>query len=217
MFKTLAQRRVLLAFLAAGVTFSPLGTRGQAHPNTATESARLGQSLVAAARAQIGVTTRYDPRYLQIAYPSGDVPVKSGVCTDVVIRALRVVGMDLQQLIHDDMLEHFDAYPKRWGVKRPDAHIDHRRVPNQMTYFARRGWALTLLSTPDHRKLQPGDFIAWDLGAGQKHIGIVSDAFARDWLGRLARPLIIHNIADGVKEEDVLLEWPVIGHYRVRA
>jgi uncharacterized protein len=211
MFKTLSQRRMLLAGLAALPAFSMSRAASQPTPHVALTP----QKIVDAARAQIGVTTRYDPRYVQIAYPGGDVPMVGGVCTDVIVRALRALGLDLQTSIHEDMLANFAAYPARAGARQPDRHIDHRRVPNQMTYFARQGFSVPRRAAPLATHVAPGDIVAWDLGNGLKHIGIVSDKSARDWLGRPGAPLIIHNIADGVKEEDVLGMWQVIGHYRV--
>src|SRR5690606_18547582 len=115
----------------------------------------------------------YDPAYRQLSYPGGDVPQATGVCTDVVIRALRKQGLDLQQLVHEDMRAHFSAYPRNWGLSRPDRNIDHRRVPNLMTYFARRGFSRPPSDDPmDYRA---GDIVAWDLGNGLTHIGILSD------------------------------------------
>ncbi|MBI2681820.1 MAG: DUF1287 domain-containing protein [Acidobacteriales bacterium] len=163
--------------------------------------------LVAAAKEQIAVRRGYDPRYIRIAYPGGDVP-GSGVCTDVLIRAFRKLGLDLQKEVHEDMSDAFSAYPKLWGLRAPDPNIDHRRVPNLMTYFRRKGkQARISLYAIDY---QPGDIVAWDLGGGVPHIGIVSDekAPAAD------RHLIIHNIGGGVKSEDILFRFKITGHYR---
>lgn len=165
------------------------------------------EPLISAARQQIGVTLSYDPVYRQLAYPGGDVPLATGVCTDVLIRALRVQGLDLQQAVHEDMRGHFAAYPQNWGLKRPDRNIDHRRVPNLMTWLRRQG-----LAQPISRQAadyQPGDIVTWDLGRGLTHIGIVSDR-------RTAQdvPLILHNIGRGTQEEDILFAFTVIGHYR---
>lgn len=123
-----------------------------------------GGRLVEAARTQVGVTLGYDPAYRRIAYPGGDVPLATGVCTDVVIRALRAQGLDLQQRVHEDMRRHFSAYPRHWGLKRPDPNIDHRRVPNLMTWFDRQGLSLKVgQAAADY---QPGDIVTWDLGPG---------------------------------------------------
>lgn len=164
--------------------------------------------LVAAARAQVGVTLHYDPSYRQIAYPMGDVPMERGVCSDVVIRAFRAVGVDLQQELHRDMKRHFAAYPKNWGLARPDRNIDHRRVPNLATWFKRQGYALRV--TANAAAYLPGDIVAWTLGGGQPHIGIVSDRRSND----SARPLVIHNIGWGAREEDALFEYRITGHFR---
>jgi uncharacterized protein YijF (DUF1287 family) len=164
--------------------------------------------LVAAARAQVGVTLFYDPSYQQIAYPMGDVPMVRGVCSDVVIRAFRTVGIDLQQELHRDMKRHFAAYPKTWGLAKPDRNIDHRRVPNLATWFKRQGYDLPV--SQDARAYHPGDIVAWVLGGGQAHIGIVSDRRSEDG----ARPLVIHNIGWGAREDDALFEYRITGHFR---
>jgi uncharacterized protein YijF (DUF1287 family) len=155
------------------------------------------------------VTTEYDPAYVSLKYPGGDVPLRTGVCSDVVVRALREVGLDLQKEVHEDMRKSFSAYPKKWGLKVPDKNIDHRRVPNLMRYFERRH-----IKMEEKLKMRetyrPGDIVAWDLGGGVLHIGIVSDKKAGH------TPLIIHNIGDGAKEEDLLLKYGIIGHYRLK-
>src|SRR5439155_3644672 len=120
--------------------------------------------LVASARNQIGVTVSYDSAYRKLDYPGGDVPNTTGVCADVIVRALRTQGIDLQKELHDDMQKNFQAYPQRWGLKRPDSNIDHRRVPNLMTYFQRKGYAL--LDSESAALFAPGDIVAWDLGGG---------------------------------------------------
>ncbi|KAB0548933.1 DUF1287 domain-containing protein [Pseudomonas argentinensis] len=163
--------------------------------------------LVSGAREQVGVTLGYDPAYRRIAYPGGDVPAATGVCTDVVIRALRLQGLDLQKAVHEDMAANFSAYPRQWGLKRPDRNIDHRRVPNLMTWFRRQGMALAL--SRDTGEYLPGDIVTWDLGRGQTHIGIVSDR-----LSAAGEPLILHNIGAGTREEAILWRFPIIGHYR---
>ena len=136
------------------------------------------------------------------------MPAGRGVCTDVLVRAFRAVGADLQKLVHEDMKAAAAAYPKRWGRRAPDANIDHRRVPNLMVFFRRRGRSLPLSSDP--RGYQPGDVVAWDLGGGTLHIGLVVEGRSGDG----ARPLIVHNIGQGPRLEDVLFSWKVIGHYR---
>lgn len=168
---------------------------------------RIAQ-LVAAAVAQYGQTVYYDPSYVNLSYPGGDVPKDRGVCSDVVIRALRGVGIDLQVALHEDMRAHWSAYPKLWGLRRPDTNIDHRRVANLMTYFSRSGDALRVSSKVD--AYRPGDLVAWRLGNGRLHIGVVTDRLAPN-----RNPLMAHNIGAGVQLEDVLFGWEIIGHYRV--
>lgn len=161
--------------------------------------------LVHDARSQIGKTLYYDPAYSKLNYPMGDVPIVKGVCTDVVIRALRQQGMDLQALIHEDMKKNFHVYPKKWGLKAPDRNIDHRRVPNIMTYFKRKGYQVK------DGVYKAGDIVTWDLGKGLVHIGIVSNKTTL--FGNT--PLIIHNIGYGTQENDILYKFKITGHYRI--
>lgn len=165
-------------------------------------------ALVTAAREQVGVTLSYDPAYRRLSYPNGDVPLNTGVCTDVVIRALRQQGLDLQQAVHQDMRANFRLYPKNWGLSRPDSNIDHRRVPNLMTWFKRQGWSLALGQDPE--RYRPGDIVTWDLGGGLTHIGIISDRQAGSGV-----PLVLHNIGRGTQEEDILFSFKITGHYRI--
>lgn len=178
-----------------------------ADPNATSQPTRPLE-LVTAARAQVGKTTRYDGTYQRLAYPGGDVPLQRGVCTDVVIRAYRALGIDLQVLVHEDMGRAFEAYPRLWGLSRPDANIDHRRVPNLRTFFARHG--LVLPASRRGRDYLAGDLVTWRLNAGVPHIGVVSDRRSDDD----QRPLILHNIGLGAQEEDVLFTYEVTGHYR---
>lgn len=151
----------------------------------------------------------YDPSYQSIPYPMGDVAPNRGVCADVVIRALRKCGMDLQKLVHEDMTTQFSAYPKKWGLSRTDRNIDHRRVPNLMRYFERKLYALSL--TQDPKDYLPGDIVAWDInGNGLTHIGIVIPSMSNE-----LRPWIVHNIGYGQVAQDVLFQWKIIGHYRL--
>lgn len=169
----------------------------------------LGPKIAAGANGQIGVTTSYDPSYVTLTYPGGDVPSHTGVCTDVVVRALRSVGIDLQKEVHEDMKANFSSYPKNWGLKKPDKNIDHRRVPNLMRYFERKQIALTGKWAVPETYL-PGDIVAWRLDGGLLHIGVVSGKKS----GKT--PLMIHNIGAGAKEENVLFAYTVIGHYRIK-
>jgi uncharacterized protein YijF (DUF1287 family) len=150
----------------------------------------------------------YDPTYRVIAYPNGDVPVGKGVCTDVVIRAYRKLGIDLQKEVHEDMKLNFGKYPKNWGLSRPDKNIDHRRVPNLMTFFTRYGTVRKI--TDDTQDYQPGDIVCWNLGGGITHIGIVSRKKSNDG----QRYLMIHNIGGGQVLEDCLFSYKIIGHYQ---
>lgn len=150
----------------------------------------------------------YDPSYFQLKYPNGDVPADKGVCTDVIIRAYRKLGIDLQKEVHLDMLSNFDKYPKFWGMRKPDKNIDHRRVPNVMTFFSRNGIEKKLSLDP--KDYEPGDIVCWNLGGGTTHIGIVSNLKSMDGV----RYLIIHNIGAGQVIEDCLFNYRIIGHYR---
>jgi len=166
--------------------------------------------IVDAARWQIGKTTSYDPAYVGMKYPNGDVEIGKGVCTDVVIRALRKSRkMDLQKLVHDDMRANFSKYPKIWGLKRTDKNIDHRRVPNLKTYFKRKGWSLPVTKKKENYK--PGDLVTCTVAGKLPHIMIVSDVVGAD-----GTPLVIHNIGGGAREEPRLFEFPLTGHYRVK-
>ena len=153
-------------------------------------------------------TVNYDPSYVKIAYPNGDVPVESGVCADVIIRAFREGGVDLQKEVHEDMTGNFKKYPQKWGAKRPDHNIDHRRVANLMTWFERHGKNLALSDNPNDYRA--GDVVAWELGNGRLHIGLISGIKIKG-TDRLA---VVHNIGLGARLEDVLFEWKIIGHYR---
>ena len=163
--------------------------------------------LVQAARSQVGVTTSYDGSYVSLDYPNGDIPLETGVCTDVVVRALRKTGHDLQKLVHEDMRAHFSKYPKIWGLRKPDKNIDHRRVPNLRTYFKRRSASLPL--TKKKEDYHPGDFVTCTVAGKLPHIMIVSDKKAED-----GTPLVIHNIGGGAQEENSLFDFPLTGHYR---
>jgi uncharacterized protein YijF (DUF1287 family) len=170
------------------------------------------QKLIAAAEQQIGVTQRYDPAYTQLKYPNGDVPRERGVCTDVVIRAYRDgLGIDLQKVVHEDMRKAFSAYPKKWGLKKPDPNIDHRRVPNLQAYFKRRGAALGV--SENASDYLPGDVVTQMLPGNLPHIVIVSHRANADG----TRPLVIHNIGAGARSEDSLFSYEITGHYRFAA
>ena len=166
-------------------------------------------ALVTAARRQIGVTLIYDPAYQRLAYPNGDVPIERGVCTDVVVRAYRQLGVDLQARVHQDLKKAWGAYShqSRRQLKAPDRNIDHRRVPNLATFFARQG--ATVPPGRDVKTYLPGDIVTWNLPQGLTHIGIVSDQVSSRGI-----PLIIHNIGAGAREDDILFAYSITGHYR---
>jgi uncharacterized protein len=166
--------------------------------------------LVLAAIERTHSQVRYDGRYFVIPYPGGDVPGNLGVCTDVVIRAYRKLGIDLQQRVHRDMRSNFAAYPstRLWGLSRPDPNIDHRRVPNLQVFFSRKGETLPISRNP--RDYRPGDLVTWMLPGNLPHIGIVTDRLAP----ASGNPLIVHNIGAGPRMEDSLFDYEITGHYR---
>jgi uncharacterized protein YijF (DUF1287 family) len=174
---------------------------------TVFSQADFSKKLSDAAIALTGQKVQYDPQYFSIPYPNGDVPANKGVCTDVVIRAYRKVGIDLQKEVHEDMEANFNLYPKNWGLKSTDKNIDHRRVPNLMKYFSRLGIVKKISANADDYK--PGDIVAWNLTGAITHIGIVVDKKSPD--GK--RNMIVHNIGAGQVIEDVLFSYTIIGHY----
>lgn len=185
---------LLLFLLINNLCFAQLETRQET----------LSDAALALTKQQV----TYDPSYFSIGYPDGDVPADKGVCSDVIIRAYRNLGIDLQKSVHEDMKGNFDKYPNNWGLKTTDKNIDHRRVPNLMNYFERQGAALSITQNPS--EYLPGDVVAWSLGNGLTHIGIVVDEKSQD----RKRYLIVHNIGDGQVIEDVLFAYKIIGHYR---
>jgi uncharacterized protein YijF (DUF1287 family) len=153
---------------------------------------------------------RYDPGYYSLRYPGGDVPEDRGVCTDVIIRAYRKMGIDLQKEVHEDMTGNFNMYPNYWGMQHTDKNIDHRRVPNLMTFFKRHGIEKEISALPSD--YEPGDIVCWDLGNGIRHVGIVVKQRSPDG----ERNLIVHNIGGGQVAEDCLFRFRIIGHYRYK-
>jgi uncharacterized protein YijF (DUF1287 family) len=178
------------------------------HSGRGEPESRLLARLAEAAITQTARPVRYDPSYRRIPFPGGDVPADTGVCSDVVIRAYRTLGIDLQRLVHDDMTRAFERYPKRWGLRAPDPNIDHRRVPNLETYLARRGARRPVSRSPV--AWAPGDLVVWTLSGNRPHIGIVTRRRSADG----ARPLVVHNAGWGPKLEDALFAFPITGHYR---
>jgi uncharacterized protein YijF (DUF1287 family) len=171
----------------------------------------FGARLSAAAIERTNHSIRYDSAYVRMSYPMGDVAADRGVCADVVVRSLRAIGVDLQQLVHEDMTASFAAYPRHWGLSRPDTSIDHRRVPNLETFLTRKGARLLTSDAPS--AFRAGDIVAWNLRGPDgwlPHIGVVTSR-----AGLTGRPMVVHNIGAGPKLEDVLFDWPITGHYRL--
>lgn len=192
-------------FMAAVIGLSFFFAQAEPRPEV---SDRFLERLAKAALERTKVSVTYDPAYVTLDYPGGDVAPDRGVCSDVVVRCYRALGIDLQKRVHEDMAKHFSKYPKKWGLKRPDKNIDHRRVPNLQTYFARQGKSLT--KSLDASDYAVGDIVAWDLnGRGLTHIGVVVAP-----PGKPNKRWIVHNIGQGPKLEDRLFEWKIIGHYR---
>ncbi|UCF68051.1 MAG: DUF1287 domain-containing protein [Acidobacteriota bacterium] len=177
-------------------------------PANTTSRSPFTRALVEAALERTTHSVTYDGGYRQIEYPGGDVPDEIGVCTDVIIRAYRAVGIDLQQRVHEDMAAHFDEYPKLWGLTRPDSNIDHRRVPNLQTFFRRHGLVLPI--SPDAGDYRADDLVTWMLPGNLPHIGLVIEGRSRDG----TRPLVVHNVGAGPRVEDVLFSFDITGHYR---
>ena len=210
---TLDRRTVLSAGLALVASRWP-GVAQPAQDVRVAEAARAAV-LIAAASMQIGVTTQYDPAYVRLAFPGGDVPRERGVCTDVVVRAYRdAFKLDLQAQVHTDMRKNFARYPTRWGLNAPDTNIDHRRVMNLRIFFARKGAEKPIPATAD--EWQPGDIVTQELVApgtrksGLPHIGIVGDTLN----AARTRRLVIHNIGSGARSEDILETYQITGRYR---
>ncbi len=184
----------ILLFLSISYSFS----------QTITKKITLNDAALELTKQKV----TYDPSYFSLKYPNGDIPIDKGVCTDVIIRAYRLVGIDLQKEVHEDMKANFSKYPKIWGLKTTDKNIDHRRVPNLMTYFKRLGAELPITkNTSDYK---PGNVVAWNLGGAITHIGIVVNKKSND--GK--RYMIVHNIGAGQVVEDCLFRFKIIGHYR---
>jgi uncharacterized protein YijF (DUF1287 family) len=198
---------VLVAFLLVP---APQNRAAQSNSNAESRRRDFLRRLVAAAVERTHHVVRYEPAYVRIPYPGGDVPADTGVCTDEIIRSYRSVGVDLQKEVHEDMTRSFDAYPQksRWHLSQPDTNIDHRRVPNLMVFFARNGHSLSLSSRAED--YAPGDLVTWDLGGGVPHIGVVVDQKSSQG----GRYMVVHNIGQGPRMEDVLFRWKITGHYR---
>lgn len=199
-----------LVFLAIALGVATQARFVQTARNNQSSQQAFLEKLSAAAIERTNHIVRYDPKYMRIPYPGGDVPADTGVCSDEVIRAYRALGIDLQKEVHEDVSSNFSAYPnqRRWMLAHPDANIDHRRVPNLMVFFNRKGTSLP--SSTRAEDYGPGDLVTWDLGGGVPHIGIVVDRKATQG----GRYMVVHNIGAGPKLEDVLFSWKITGHYR---
>lgn len=175
-----------------------------------TVLAKTSAELIKAALERTKYHITYDGSYHSIKYPGGDVPANIGVCTDVIIRSYRKLGIDLQELVHKDMKSNFSIYPSKniWGLNRPDPNIDHRRVPNLQVFFTRYGQNLRV--TNNAQDFSPGDLVTWMLPGNLPHIGIVTDQYSKD----SGNPMVVHNIGRGPKLEDALFSYPISGHYR---
>lgn len=199
--------RIVRGGIAVAAVAAAAATVG-AQPRAATPRPTLIRDLIRAAVLQTTGRVTYDGSYRRIGYPGGDVPAHIGVCTDLIVRAYRAVGVDLQVRVHEDMTAAFASYPRAWGLSRPDSNIDHRRVPNLQTYFRRRGARQPV--TDDAASYLAGDLVTWMLPGNVPHIGLVTDQRTPDG----QRPLIAHNIGRGPQIEDMLFSFPVTGHYR---
>jgi uncharacterized protein YijF (DUF1287 family) len=166
--------------------------------------------LVEAALERTNHNVRYDGRYISIPYPNGDVPENIGVCTDVIVRTYRAIGTDLQQLVHEDMVANFEAYPSKriWGQNRTDKNIDHRRVPNLQTFLSRQGEKLVISSKASNYKA--GNIVTWMLPGNLPHIGLITNKISV----LTGNPMVVHNIGAGPKLDDVLFSYKITGHYR---
>jgi uncharacterized protein len=210
--KPMRRRRsfMLSGALAALVAMASVATPAQVMPAETAARLEFLKKVAGAALERPHHAVRYDPAYVRIPYPGGDVPADTGVCTDEVIRVYRAVGVDLQKEVHEDMEHNFSAYPRkwRWLSAHTDTNIDHRRVPNLMVFFGRKGEKLE--NTEHAQDYSPGDLVTWDLGGSVPHIGIVVDQKSP----ATGRYLILHNIGQGPKIEDVVFNWKITGHYR---
>ena len=200
------RKLTLIALLLSTIELSTAA----AESTPALSHNKLLRRLSAAAIERTHHSVRYVSDYVRIPYPGGDVPSDTGVCTDEVIRSYRALGIDLQKEVHEDMLRNFSKYPnkRRWLLAGPDSNIDHRRVPNLMVFFNRKGESLPISTRSED--YSAGDVVTWDLGGGVDHIGIVVDQ--RSHMG--GRYMVVHNIGEGPKMEDVLFNWKITGHYR---
>jgi uncharacterized protein YijF (DUF1287 family) len=201
---------LFLSFLIFNCQSKLDGIAEGTYRNEIVETSQLTEKQKQISNAAISIINPniiYDPTYFRIDYPNGDIPEGKGVCTDVVIRTYRKLGVDLQKEVHEDMKSNFHLYPKIWGLTKPDTHIDHRRVPNLMVYFGRFGTEKPITTNPED--YEPGDIICWRLSNGMTHIGMMIEQKSDD--GK--RYKIVHNIGSGQIAEDILFDFEIIGHY----
>jgi uncharacterized protein len=201
--------RSVTATLVFAIMLSPVFAQEPPTPGQTRAQREFLKQVVDSAIEQTHHVVRYVPEYVRIPYPGGDVPADTGVCADVVIRAYRGAGVDLQKEVHEDMKDNFSLYPalQKWGQRHTDASIDHRRVPNLMVFFSRHGQELTISSRAED--YAPSDLVTWNLGGDLPHIGIVVDQKSAS-----GRYMVVHNIGQGPQMEDVLFDWKITGHYR---
>jgi uncharacterized protein YijF (DUF1287 family) len=205
-----ARFTLAFVFLTVALGFATEGRFVQTSRVSPSNQQAFLEKLSAAAIERTHHVVRYDPKYVRIPYPGGDVPADTGVCSDEVIRVYRALGIDLQKEVHEDIAANFSAYPNhmRWMLFHPDANIDHRRVPNLMVFFSRKGTSLPISTRGED--YESGELVTWDLGGGVPHIGIVVDRKS----AQSGRYMLVHNIGAGPKMEDVLFSWKITGHYR---
>jgi uncharacterized protein YijF (DUF1287 family) len=205
-----ARFTLAFVFLTVALGFATEGRFVQKSRVSPSNQQAFLEKLSAAAIERTHHVVRYDPKYVRIPYPGGDVPADTGVCSDEVIRVYRALGIDLQKEVHEDIAANFSAYPNhmRWMLFHPDANIDHRRVPNLMVFFSRKGTSLPISTRGED--YESGELVTWDLGGGVPHIGIVVDKKS----AQSGRYMVVHNIGAGPKMEDVLFSWKITGHYR---
>jgi len=210
LFFTMAKVYFICIFLLSGFSDSCKSTSATLadNPKAEVKLSNKQLALINSLNRQAQITTSYNPAYVAIPFPNGDVDSTTGVCADVIVRALRAVDIDLQKEIHADISKHFNSYPNIWHSAKPDKNIDHRRVPNIMCYLQLKGKAVVLSTVNEDYKA--GDIVAWKLENGLYHIGMVSNSSSDE-----NTPLIFHNIGSGTKEADVLFRWKIIGHYRI--
>lgn len=199
---------ILIVFLSCKKSETPLVIKNSSDVTAIENPTTFAEKLSNAALSIIDASIAYTPDYISIKYPNGDVPASTGVCSDVIIRAYRKLGIDLQKEVHEDMKANFSKYPTKWGLKKTDTNIDHRRVPNLEVFFTRKGEKLTVSENANDYKV--GEMVTWMIGDKLPHIGIVTNKRSTD--GK--RPLIVHNVGGGQVLEDCLFNYTLVGHFK---